>query len=585
MITKTIHASIHRKRLSSFSFAYAPYQLSSYKKITKPVSIGSDFITIDGSTRLNQHLSFTTTTTIRSYHSSLPSYFTQKQKQKSTELIINGNYCYQKVLDAIDHQKREEEEKEQQQAMEQYEAMERVTHRSQQRRQKQKPNTKLSQRINDTSSPNQNKAAGVAAIRTITKQARKNRNDEEGIEVLNDPMNDIQITKTMHTETINTDFESQLDIDWKIEELKWLNKAALEFLHPKALVRLGNQMLEEKDNTVNEGSLPEHFMGMNQRIEKSKLKKHMEEHSMNFAQKAAYLYKVAGQQGSSEGWFNLGHMLWTGYPEQRVEENQINDEIEIDTHLLPRDLQSSLQAFEKAIELGDADAMYFVGVQLLLLPESQISITMKDTIDEFPDPTDSHLFPPAPSSKLSIPKQRGLTFIQKAANEHHHGGAMHYLALLYLNGDPSLSIAPCAPHDFQTLLDQACDVGHDPDALYLRAHSYYHGNTFFPSIYPLNKAKALHEFEAAANYGNSDGAVSAGVMWYEQGDYDTAFDWYQKAAEMGNKEGWRNLVRCYALGEGVIRSESTAKYIAKLMLNDDDDDDDGKDHQEEGIQR
>ena len=50
-----------------------------------------------------------------------------------------------------------------------------------------------------------------------------------------------------------------------------------------------------------------------------------------------------------------------------------------------------------------------------------------------------------------------------------------------------------------------------------------------------------------------------------------SFELYQKAAEMGSKEGWRNLVACYALGEGVPQCSATAKYIAKTMLRDQDD--------------
>lgn len=74
--------------------------------------------------------------------------------------------------------------------------------------------------------------------------------------------------------------------------------------------------------------------------------------------------------------------------------------------------------------------------------------------------------------------------------------------------------------------------------------------------------------------GNSDGYVSAGAMYHVGGhdgliekDQQKAFDMYQRAAEMGNIEGWRNLVSCYARGEGVPQCLSTAQYIAKTMLN------------------
>ena len=45
-----------------------------------------------------------------------------------------------------------------------------------------------------------------------------------------------------------------------------------------------------------------------------------------------------------------------------------------------------------------------------------------------------------------------------------------------------------------------------------------------------------------------------------------AFKLYQEAAEMGSEDGRKNVIACYALGEGVPKCENTAKHIAQIML-------------------
>ena len=48
-----------------------------------------------------------------------------------------------------------------------------------------------------------------------------------------------------------------------------------------------------------------------------------------------------------------------------------------------------------------------------------------------------------------------------------------------------------------------------------------------------------------------------------------AFELYQRAAEGGSIEGWRNVAACYMTGEGVPRCEGTARHIMKTMLGGD----------------
>jgi len=302
--------------------------------------------------------------------------------------------------------------------------------------------------------------------------------------------------------------------DWEEQAEFWMKAAALDHGHAIALVRLGNTALE-----------------------KANASKEIEE-ARQYAEKAMEYYQTAGEKGSAEGWFNFGHLLWF--------EDASHDAT---TSIVKKDNKESLDAFYKAIYLGDRDAMFFVGVQLLSDDEAGLSLAAETY------------------GSLAERYQAGLDLIEQAASLE-HGGALYYLCLLHLNGHDELQVYPCAPEEFVSRLDAAANAG-DSDALFLRGHCFYHGDDGFTQ----NFESALENFLAAAEAGHSDAAVSAGAMLHQgiggvTWDQRRAFELYQLAGELGNIEGWRNVVACYALGEGVPQSDEMAKHIAKTVLKD-----------------
>ena len=80
--------------------------------------------------------------------------------------------------------------------------------------------------------------------------------------------------------------------------------------------------------------------------------------------------------------------------------------------------------------------------------------------------------------------------------------------------------------------------------------------------------------------------ISAGAMLHQgvfsddgqtviiERDQQRAFDLYQQAGELGSIEGWRNVVSCYATGQGVPKCLDTAKYIANTMLKEEEEQED-----------
>ena len=273
-----------------------------------------------------------------------------------------GDECYAKALRALEMARTLEAEKEDQRAAEQYESMTKAREREDQRakaraEKRSAAGSAASQRLaeldahqNKEGSGMQSRAAGVAVIKTITKQTRKERKN--------------QVAKDgTGSDQPKTDNEIG---QYKDEAQRWLRTAAFDHSHPKALVRLGNDALEEakqlmhatadvKNNTKDDIPLELLFL--------------------NPLGRACRLYHMAGEAGSAEGWFNLGHLLWMGFPEQEEDEAlldlldhgvSLNFGPEIlpdgDGNTIDADRAAAVSCFQKAVDMGDPDAMYFLGV-------------------------------------------------------------------------------------------------------------------------------------------------------------------------------------------------------------------------------
>lgn len=331
-----------------------------------------------------------------------------------------------------------------------------------------------------------------------TQSTQRRRNTSGGVAV-------VKTIAKQTRETMGGDTKQQLQPHELKRQEGWdlMEVAALRYGHKDALVRLGAEAATS-----------------------------LEDRNLKLAK---MYFREAGEKGSADGWFNLGNLLW--HESERKRSTPI--------------LVAAFDAFDKAIELGDADAMYFVGAQYL----------SKDDDGE----TDLLVY------------QLGLKLVQDAADKG-HSEALYYLALFYLNGNKILGVKRCSTSEFLARLDKACLAG-SPDALFLRGHAYYHGDHGLVESYPL----ALADFLSAAEAGHADAAVSAGAMLHQgigtiiPRDQRRAFQLYQEAGELGSKEGWRNVVACYAYGEGVPQSKAMAQHIAKLMLKDDEYDDDEDD--------
>jgi TPR repeat protein len=325
----------------------------------------------------------------------------------------------------------------------------------------------------------------------------------------------VAVVKTL-VRQVNEESQMQDRLSRNIRNLErqaqlFLEEAALQYHNPQALVVLGNQCLEEDGD----------------------------------ATRAMDLWM---QSGTGTGWFNVGHLLWAGFQPDLSKDSEANKEDLVG--VVPADRTEAMRAFERAVEREDADAMYFVGVQTLSEDDSS-----------------------SPQPELQDLK-RGLKCLERAS-ELGHGGAMYYLALLHLQGSDRLGISKSGDQEFARRLNLACDDGQHPDAWFLRGHCHFHGDHSFER----SVRRALEDFLRAADAGHADAAVSAGAILFQgnagddEDDDDVvprdrrrAFELYQHAGELGSTDGWRNVVACYATGQGVPQSLETAQYIAQTML-------------------
>lgn len=360
---------------------------------------------------------------------------------------------------------------------------------------------------------------GVTVVKTVVKQTRKEQKNAPSIQ--------------------------QEEEEWKGKALALLRKAGTEYGHPEALALLGNGELEKAKELWRD-------------FESSSIAKQPPSSALDAVQlsvrKALDYYRMAGEKGTPAGWFNVGQLLWSGFPaapeDQATEEQGYHvafDDTEQQQSqsplILSPDREAAMDAFYNAIDLGDPDAMYFVGVILLGSDEAGIS-----NVDFL---------------------RKGYSYIQSSAAMG-HGPARYYLALFHLYGKDELDMEACSPEEFANYLNAAVDTG-DADALFFRG-TLYHGYEEHVYGYPHDVKLAFKDFLASAEAGNAAGAVSAGAMLFagQPGlpqDQKRAFELYQMAGEMGSPEGWRNVAACYAEGKGVPQSLPTAKYIIKTMLS------------------
>ena len=151
--------------------------------------------------------------------------------------------------------------------------------------------------------------------------------------------------------------------------------------------------------------------------------------------------------------------------------------------------------------------------------------------------------------------EQALTLLEQAADGGHAGANLTFALLLREAGDLA---GMCAR------LERAAAEG-DAQANYVLGDMLLHGS----DSYAVDKAAAFDRYMAAARERHAEALCCVAAMYYQgthvDRDLTRAFRCYQLAAEEGSTDALRNLAAMHYAGEGCEESESTARYLLKVV--------------------
>lgn len=240
--------------------------------------------------------------------------------------------------------------------------------------------------------------------------------------------------------------------------------------------------------------------------------------------------------GHPDAQYNLGMCYWDGVP-----------------GVVDRDRERALLAFTTAAEQGDASARMFLG----------------------------HAYRTGPPG-VRVNRGKALRYLELASADG-HGGAAHYLAQLWRDGDGSIGLKADVGKALY-FLGLACDAD-VPEAWAERGDVLLHGGwpqegdgegegtqgkqavLQAPGL-TVDLPGALYAYERAGSLGHAAALVSAGAMHYQglgtPANAQLAGERYRAAGELGNPQGWDNLAALHAKGEGVPQSLQAARTYRDL---------------------
>ena len=110
---------------------------------------------------------------------------------------------------------------------------------------------------------------------------------------------------------------------------------------------------------------------------------------------------------------------------------------------------------------------------------------------------------------------------------------------------------------------RAAEMGNDK-ARHNLAHLYRYGA---PGL-EIDYEKAIKYYSEAADKGAERSRNALAELYDELGEFEKAFEQYEKSAHAGNKTGLYYLARCYASGNGTEKDIPKAIEILKKLIND-----------------
>lgn len=166
-------------------------------------------------------------------------------------------------------------------------------------------------------------------------------------------------------------------------------------------------------------------------------------------------------------------------------------------------------------------------------------------------------------------KKKGISWLTRATESatENSCAAPYELAMIYLHGFKDIVIKDTTYAI--RLLYQAANLGHSKSASLLG--KYYE----IGDIVDRNSDLSIHFYNMAAELGNPAGMMGL-CSWYFVGserlskDYDEAFAWAERAAELKDRRAMMSVQRFYQLGIGCNKDEQRANYWAQMVKTNDE---------------
>ncbi|KAK8896208.1 hypothetical protein M9Y10_014103 [Tritrichomonas musculus] len=264
--------------------------------------------------------------------------------------------------------------------------------------------------------------------------------------------------------------------------------------------------------------------------------------------KAIHYYSLAAEQGIAKAQFNLGVLFSKG-----------------DTDV-PVDKKRAVHLLQLAADQGDEDAQLNLGAMYakgegVSEPDKKKTCELYKKAAKQGNPKAQYNLAVMYSKGDGVDKnnKKAAKYYQKAADQDLPQAAFN-LGVLYFKGSPEL---PADKEKAAELFEKTTVLNpNNSKALYNLAIMHMKGEGV-----EKDEVKAREYFEKAAQLNNKDALLNLGLMYYEgtagvRKDKTMAFDCYKRSADLGNDKAQLNLALMCQKGEGCdIDKEMAKKYF------------------------
>ena len=278
--------------------------------------------------------------------------------------------------------------------------------------------------------------------------------------------------------------------------------------------------------------------------------------------KAVECYQKAIDLGYDDAIFALAEL----YEKQGEEENMIRLLVKagnqgnvgamdrLETHFKEvEDYRSAIRWTEKKAKLGDADAMWWMGIRYR--DGEWVERDLEKAFEWFQKSAKAEdangmcllgdCYRDGYGTEQDI--EKAIQWYEKSAEKGNCNGMLH-LANLYNTGDIVEQNSELAAKWYR----KAADAGNS-DAMYCVAYNYEYGDGV-----EQNDAEAKKWYRKAADEGCAPAQRRIGDYYADEGKYKDAMRWYEKAAEQGDGASFNEIGLMYSNGNGVRQDANKA---------------------------